>query len=123
MTSGTSRGDIILRLTDMTESDSFSRGKFMITYADRTIFTFRDGSTSMTNHSSSVSFLIYQDSDFLSLFDIFFDTITRQLGKIRSNLVAHIYQENGFLGSLDFVVKAFVVHKRNSMEISPRFKL
>gem|GEM_PF-1807755 len=94
----------------MTKSYCFSRFYLVIADADRTVFAFRDVSTFVTDDSSCISFLIHEDSYSLSLLEIFFYAIARQLGKMRSKLLGHIYQEDRLLGALCFVIKTFVVH-------------
>lgn len=117
----------------MTKSDSFTGFDLMITDAYITVFAFGDMSAVMTNDSSGVSFFVDKYSDFFSLFKIFFETITCQLRKIRSDLLAHIHQKYRFLGSLYVMIKTFVIHaiiswksKRYytySIEFLSRFKL
>ena len=82
----------------------------MIADAYGAVLAFRDISAFVTDYSTSVSFFIHQNSNLLTLGEIFFDAVACQLRKIRSDLLCHIHQKNGFLGSFDFVVKTFVIH-------------
>ena len=100
----------ILRFTDMTEADSISRNKFMIADTYRTVFTFWNISTFLTHNTTSISFFVDKNANFLPLGKIFFQSLKRQLGKIRSNLLRHVYQKDMFFGSLYFVIKAFIIH-------------
>lgn len=119
MTCRTNGRDCILRLADMTESDSLSRDKFVITDAYRAIFTLGNSPTCMTDNSPSIAFFVDENSYFFALSEIFFYTLTRQLRKIWGNLIAHINKKN-FLNNYSLfiihyslfygVVKAFVVH-------------
>ncbi|HBB03345.1 TPA: hypothetical protein DCZ39_00305 [Patescibacteria group bacterium] len=103
----------------MTESDSISALKLMITDAYRAVFALRDISAVMTDDASGIAFLIDEDSDFLALREIFLEALARQLGKIRSDLLCHINEKNSFNNYSLFiihyslfygVVKAFVIH-------------
>src|SRR5574344_1557790 len=94
----------------MTKSDSLTGFDLMITDAYITVFAFGDMSAVMTNDSSGVSFFVDKYSDFFSLFEIFLYVSTRQLGKIWSDLLAHIHQKYRFFGSLYGMIKTFVIH-------------
>lgn len=82
----------------------------MITDADGTILALRDGPAFVADDSSRVSFLIHEDSDPFSLLQILLYALECQLGKMRSELLGHIDQEDRLLGTLCFVIKTFVVH-------------
>ena len=91
MASRTACRYVVLCFADMTESYSLSRFKSMIADADIAVLAFGDVSAVVADDSSGVAFLVDEDSDFFSLFEIFFYTIERQLGKMRSELLGHIY--------------------------------
>jgi hypothetical protein len=119
MTGRTSSRDVILGLADMTESDSLSGNKLVITNTYRAVFTLGNTSAFMTDNPSSIAFFVYKNSDFLALSEILFYALTRQLRKIGGNLLGHINKKN-FLNNYSLfiihyslfygVVKAFVVH-------------
>lgn len=104
----------------MTESDSISALKFMITDAYRAVFALRDISAVMTDDASGIAFFIDENSDFLSLREIFLKALTRQLGKIRSDLLRHIHQKDMFFDVVYGVVKAFVIHDNVYVRIKKR---
>ena len=110
MTDGASSRYTILGFADMTKSDSFSGNKFMITNAHGTIFTLGDISALVTNNPTCIALFVHENSYFLALGEIFFYPLKCHLRKIRSNLLAHIYQKNGFFDGLYGVVKAFIIH-------------
>ena len=118
MTNGAGGRYIILSFTDVAKSYSVSGNKFMIADAYGTIFTLRDISTGMANDPSCIAFFVDEDSNFFALSEIFLDTITRQLGKVRSNLLAHIDQKDTLFegrgsrrkGRGYVVVKTFIIH-------------
>jgi len=82
---------IILCFADMTESNSFSRFEFMITDANIAVLTLGNMSAVVADNSSGVAFLVDEDSDFFSLFEIFFYAVERQLRKVRSKFLRHIH--------------------------------
>lgn len=82
----------------------------MIADADGAILALRDIPAVVADDASGVSFLIHQNSDSFALSEIFLYSLQGQLGKIRSELLGHIHQEDGLLGSLYIVVETFVVH-------------
>ena len=88
----------------------------MIADADGTILALRNISALMTNDTSGIAFLVYKNSNLLSLLKIFFYALKRQLGKIGSNLLGHIHQKNRFFGILCIVIKTFVIHKQKIPE-------
>ena len=111
MTFRTTREERILGFAYMTQSDSFSIGEFMISDTHRTMLTGRDVATMVTNHPSWISFFVDQNTNLFALFEIFCDTLERQLRKIWSNLFGHIDEENRFFACWCRVIKAFVIHK------------
>ena len=78
----------------------------MITDTDRTFLTLRDMSAGLADNPVGVAFLVDEDSDFLSLLEIFSDSPEHQLGKIRIDLLRHIDQKY----ILVLMLELFVVH-------------
>lgn len=72
MASRTARRYVVLRFADMTESYSLSRFESMITDADIAVLAFGDMSALVADDSSGVAFLVDEDSDSFSVFEIFF---------------------------------------------------
>lgn len=119
MTGRTSGRDVILRLTDMTKSDSLSGDKFVITDAYRAIFALGNSSAFVADDAPSIAFFVDENSYLLALGQIFFYALTRQLRKIWRDLLGHINKKN-FLNNYSLfiihcslfhsVIKAFIVH-------------
>lgn len=92
----------------MTKSDEFTILLFMIGNRDAAFFALRDVSAVIANNPLRVAFLVYDNSDFFSLFEIFADGFVRQFGKIMVQFFGHINEEDVFLR----MGKVFVIHSK-----------
>jgi hypothetical protein len=104
----TSFGEIVLSFANMTKSDEFTILLFMIGNRDAAFFALRDVSAVIANNPLRVAFLVYDNSDFFSLFEIFADGFVRQFGKIMVQFFGHINEEDVFLR----MGKVFVIHSK-----------
>jgi hypothetical protein len=78
----------------------------VIADADGTFFALRNVSARLADDAVGVALFIDENSDFLSLLEIFLYPSERQLGKIRIKLLRHIDQKYILVLMLEF----FVIH-------------
>lgn len=90
----------------MTETNRFSWSNLMVTNAYRTFLTLRDMSTFLTNDTTSISFLVYQDSNLLTFSKMLFYAHLDNFRKIGIKFFGHIHEKD----ILVFVLKFFVIH-------------
>jgi hypothetical protein len=89
----------------------------MIRNSDRAFMALRNMPAVIANHPLGVAFFIHDNSDFFSLFKIFFDACIGQFGKIMIQFFGHIHKENVFIG----MGEVFVVHSPTEDYIFPLF--
>ena len=84
----------------------------MIGDGDGALLALRDKTAVVADEPLRVSFFIHNDSDFLSLVEVFTYRFIGQFGKMMIQFFGHIYEEDVFVG----MGEVFVIHEGNSLD-------